>query len=201
MQIEHGGNHPIIHSTAVVSPTAVVSGDVTIGENTAILHGAVISAQGGPVVIGANCVIMEHAVIRATKRHPVQIGDNCLLGPNGYVTGATIEDNVFLATGCAIFNGARIGTRSTVRIHGIVHVNSELAPDTTVPIGWVAVGSPAEIHRPGDHDAIWAVQETLDFPGTVWGMERATPGQSNMPEAMRRYTRALRRNLEDEVID
>ncbi|MCH7548347.1 MAG: gamma carbonic anhydrase family protein [Candidatus Krumholzibacteriota bacterium] len=201
MQIEHRGKRPAIHSSAVVSPTAVVSGDVTVGENTVILHGAVVSAEGGVVAIGANCVIMEHAVIRATRRHPVRIGDNCLLGPNAYVSGATVENNVFLATGCAIFNGARIGARSTVRIHGVVHVNTVLLEGSTVPIGWVAVGDPAGIHSPHEHDAIWAVQEKLDFPGTVWGMARPKPGESNMPEAMRRYTRALRSHGDDVVVE
>ena len=197
MQIEHRGLRPTIHPTAVIAPGAIISGNVAIGENTAVLHGAVITAEGGAVAIGANCVIMEHAVVRGTKRHPARIGNNCLVGPNGYVSGATIEDNVFLATGTATFNGARIGARSTVRIHGVVHVNTVLPEESTVPIGWIAVGDPAEIHPPGEHDAIWAVQQKLDFPNTVFGLERASTGGTCMPEAMRRYTRALQAHRDD----
>jgi carbonic anhydrase/acetyltransferase-like protein (isoleucine patch superfamily) len=201
MKIEHRGKRPDIHPTAVIAPGAIISGDVTIGEDSAVLHGAVITSQGGPVNIGSNCVIMEHAVVRGSKRYPATIGNNCLLGPNGYVTGATVGDSVFMATGCAIFNGATLGARSQVRIHGVVHINSVLPEDARVPIGWVAVGNPAEIHPPGDHDAIWAVQKTLDFPGTVFGLPRAQPGETYMPEAMRRYTRALQAHQEDEIIE
>lgn len=54
-----------------------------------------------------------------------------------------------------------------VRIHGVVQVNTILPPGATVPIGWVAVGNPAEIYPPGQHEQIWAIQESLDFPGTI----------------------------------
>nr|MBA2450074.1 hypothetical protein [Chloroflexota bacterium] len=73
-----------------------------------------------------------------------------------------VEDDAFLATGVAIFNGARIDVRAEVRINGVVHLNTALPPDTTVPIGWVADRDPAEILPPGDHERIWAIQEPLD---------------------------------------
>jgi hypothetical protein len=49
-----------------------------------------------------------------------------------------------------------------------------------VPIGWVAVGDPAEILPPGGHERIWAIQEPLDFPGTVYGVARGTPATERM---------------------
>jgi carbonic anhydrase/acetyltransferase-like protein (isoleucine patch superfamily) len=201
MLIEHAGRRPKIHASATIARGAIVSGDVTIGENTCVLHGAVITSQGGAVTIGSNCVVMEHAVIRASKRHAVTIGKNCLVGPNCHVTGATIEHNVFLATGSAIFNGAVVRQRATVRIHGVVHVNTTLPEDSVVPIGWIAVGSPAEIRAPNEHDEIWAIQRQLDFPGTVFGMKRAEKGESMMPEAMERYCQALAHHKDDVVIE
>jgi len=201
MIVEHNGKRPRIHASATIAPNAVICGDVEIGENSAIMFGAVLTAQGGPIKIGRNCVVMEQAVIRATRKHPTTIGDNCLVGPHGYVSGATVEDNVFLATGTAIFNRAVLHTRSQVRIHGVVHVNSRLESDVVVPIGWVAVGDPAEVRPPNEHDEIWAVQKTLDFPGTVFGVDRPEPGGTKMPEYMPKYCEALKRHANDEVIE
>jgi carbonic anhydrase/acetyltransferase-like protein (isoleucine patch superfamily) len=201
MLFQHLGRRPRIHPTVTIAAGAIVSGDVTIGEGTCVLHGAVITSQGGAVTIGRDCVVMEHAVVRATGRHAVDIGNNCLVGPNCHVTGATIEDNVFLATGSAIFNGAVVRERSTVRIHGVVHVNTTLKKDSVVPIGWIAVGSPAEIRPPNEHDEIWAIQQQLDFPGTVFGMQRPAPGETLMPEAMPRYCHALSRHRDDVQVD
>ena len=44
-----------------------------------------------------------------------------------------------------------------------------------MPIGWVAVGDPASILPPDQHDRIWAVQEPLNFPEWVYGFNRSTP--------------------------
>src|SRR5919112_273177 len=64
------------------------------------------------------------------------------------------------------------GAVTEVRVHGVVHVNSVVPPGTTVPIGWIAVGEPAEILPPDQHDRIWEIQRDLDFPGTVHGVPR-----------------------------
>jgi carbonic anhydrase/acetyltransferase-like protein (isoleucine patch superfamily) len=197
MLIEHGGRRPTVHPSAYVARSAVLSGDVTVGEESRVLHGAVLTSEGGSVTIGTRCVVMEHAVIRGVGRHPARLGDHVLVGPRAHLSGCVVDGEAFLATGTTVFNGATIGARSEVRVNGVVHVNTVLEPDTVVPIGWVAVGAPAEVLPPSDHDRIWSIQQGMDFPGTVWGVDRGTP----MRDVMSRYTRALARHLEDHVID
>lgn len=201
MLLEHQGKRPHFHESAYVAPTAVICGDVTIGENCQILFGAVLVAEGGPVVIGEHCIIMEYAVLRGTPRYPTHLGDHVLVGPHTYLTGCTLEDNVFIATGATIFNGARIGTRAEVRINGLVHLKTTLPADAVVPLGWIAIGDPAEILPPGDHERIWATQEPLDFPRTILGLERPPAGETMMPELTRRYGKALGRHKGDQILD
>ena len=62
--------NPSVHPEAYVAPTAVLSGQVRVGPGSCVLHGAVLSADGGPVDVGSSRVIMEHAVLRETARHP-----------------------------------------------------------------------------------------------------------------------------------
>ena len=191
MYLEHDGSSPVVHPTAYVAPNVVLCGDVTVGADCRILFGATLVGEGGPVLVGEQTVVMEGAVLRGTLRHPLTVGSHCLVGPRAYLCGCTVADCVFLATGASVFNGARLGERAEVRINGVVHVNTVVPPDSTVPIGWVAVGDPATILPPSEHDRIWAVQEGLDFPGTVFGLQRAPAGESIMPELTRRYARAL----------
>jgi carbonic anhydrase/acetyltransferase-like protein (isoleucine patch superfamily) len=198
--LEHLGKRPRAHETAYVAPTATLCGDVTVGPESRILFGAVLVAEGGPVTLGAHVIVMEQAVIRGTRAHPARIGDYVLIGPHAHLTGCTVEDSVFIATGAAIFNGAQLGTRSEVRIHGVVHVGTALPSDAVVPIGWVAVGDPVAILPPDQHDRIWAAQEPLNFPRVVFGLERPPAGESLMPELARRYTRALRHHRADRIL-
>jgi carbonic anhydrase/acetyltransferase-like protein (isoleucine patch superfamily) len=179
----------VIDPTATIAPTAVITGDVTIGPGSVVLDGAVLTADHGPIVIGASTVVMEGAVLRASGRFPLTVGDHCLIGPHCSISGATIEDEVFVATGASIFPAARIGRGSEVRINGVVHLRTILPPKSTVPIGWVTVGDPAVILSPGDHDLIWAVQRELDFPGFVFGVDREAG--DTMVRLTERYSRAL----------
>ncbi|UCF68374.1 MAG: gamma carbonic anhydrase family protein [Acidobacteriota bacterium] len=201
MLYDHLGKRPFIDPTARIAPNAAVCGDVTVGANSSIGFGAVLTAESGPIVIGRNGVIMDTAVIRGIRDHPVRIGANVLVGPRAYLTGCTVDDDAFLATGCAVFNGAQIGARAEVRINGVVHIRTVLPPDAVVPIGWIAVGDPAEILPPEACDRIWAIQEPLDFPRTVFGVERRPAGESIMPDVMPRYARFLGKHGSDRVID
>lgn len=195
MLYEHLGAHPRIHDSAVIAPSAVVSGDVTIGPDVQVLHGAIITAEGGPITLGANVIVMENAVIRASATDPVHIGDHVLIGPGATVSGATIGDEVFLATGTRVFNGARIGDRAEVRINAVVHLRTTLAEDAVVPIGWVAVGHPVRILSPDRHEEIEEAQRELDFPGYVFGLDRDTPDL--MVQLTERYGRSLARHADD----
>lgn len=200
MLLEHRGKSPKIHDSVYIAPTATVCGDVTIGENTSVLFGAVITADGGPVTIGKNCIIMENAVIRGTRKQPAILENNILVGPRSYLTGCAVKDNVFLATGSTVFNGATIEERSEVRINGVVHINTRVTRDSTVPIGWVAVGDPCRILPPEEHDQIWKIQKDLDFPGTVWGVDRPGEGESIMPDIARRYSHYLAGHRSDRAV-
>jgi carbonic anhydrase/acetyltransferase-like protein (isoleucine patch superfamily) len=199
MQFEHLGAGPRIHPDAVIAPTAVVSGDVTIGAGCQILHGAVITAEGGPITLGEHVIVMENALIRASATHPVHIGSHVLVGPMASISGATIADEVFLATGTRVFNGARIGTHSEVRINAVVHLRTVLPPETVVPIGWVAVGDPARVLSPDRHDEIWELQHDLDFPGYVFGLDRETPDL--MVQLTERYGSSLARHRDDRRVE
>jgi carbonic anhydrase/acetyltransferase-like protein (isoleucine patch superfamily) len=194
MEIRHGENVPQVDPGAWVAPTAVLSGDVRVGPGSCVLHGAVLTADGGAVRIGANCVIMENAVLRGTPRHPLTVGDHVLAGPNSYLTGAIIGDEVFIATGAMVFNGATMGAASSVALGGAVHIGCVVPPQTRIPIGWVAVGDPARLYPPGEADSIRAgLEEAGGFLPFVFGTDPAAPRSEQMRTAMRRYTRYLSR--------
>ncbi len=84
-----GPKRPKIDEDAYVAPTAVVSGDVTIAGGCAILHGAVITAEGAPIEIGEECVVMEHAVLRATTKKLV-VGDRSVIGVSACVVDTSL---------------------------------------------------------------------------------------------------------------
>ncbi len=195
MLFTHNNVSPRVDPTTWVAPNAVLCGDVTLGPGCRVQYGTQIIAEGGSIALGTECIVMENAVLRSSTQHSLTMGDHCLVGPQAHVVGCEIEDEVFLATGSSVFHGAHVGRGSEVRIRGVVHVRTRLESGTTVPIGWVAVGDPARILAPDAHDAIWEIQEPLDFPGTVYGIERA---RASMTEITGRLSRRLASHITDE---
>jgi carbonic anhydrase/acetyltransferase-like protein (isoleucine patch superfamily) len=180
VQIEHRGKRPSVDSSAYVAPTAVLCGDVRVGADARILFGAVLTAEDGAIEVGERCVVMENALVRGRARHATTIGDDVLVGPHAHLNGARVGPGCFLATGAAVFPGAVLGDGCEVRINGVVHVNTVLAAGQTVPIGWIAAGDPAQLFSPDRHEELWEVQRPLDFPGTVYGVDRETDATTRM---------------------
>jgi carbonic anhydrase/acetyltransferase-like protein (isoleucine patch superfamily) len=197
MLLTHLGQMPRVEPSAYVAPTATVCGDVAIGAHCRIMHGASIVAEGGRIEIGECGIVMENAVVRSTGRHSTRIGSHCLIGPNAHLVGCYVEDEVFIATGAAVFHGARLGKGSEVRINGVVHLRSSLPPGETVPIGWVAVGDPIKILPPDRHEDIWAVQKPLNFPLFVYGFDRT---DADMVKITKRLSDALASHRDDAVV-
>lgn len=169
-----------------------------MGRDCRVLFGAVLTDEGGPIELGQEVIVMEHALIRGRGEHPVSIGSHVIIGPHAHINGAQIADDAFIATGAALFPGARIGARAEVRIHGVVHVNTVLAEDGLVPIGWVAVGNPASVLPPNEHERIWETQRELDFPATVFGLPRDTPDLA--ARTARRYAELFAAHRADRLL-
>lgn len=185
---------PVIDPSAVVAPNAVIVGNVTIGPETVISYGAVIVADGGSISIGRNTVVMEQAVIRSTPHHDCCVGNNVMVGPFSYLSGCHVEDEVFIATRASVFNGAHIHARAELRINAIVHIKTRMEEESMLPIGWVAVGDPARCFPLDKHDEIWEIQKDLNFPHTVFGVDREKKSPDSLVKQMTdKYSRFLLR--------
>lgn len=195
--VRHRTKSPRVADSAYVAPTAVLCGDVTVGPHSRVLFGAVVTAEGGPVEIGANCVIMENAVIRGVPGHPARLGDHVLVGPHATLTGCVVEGETRIATGAVVYNGARIAVGAELEPYAVVHVNTVVQEGVVVPSGWAAAGDPAELVPPGDVERLREVTEPLDFHGTVFGVGE---GNRSMPAITQRYARSLALHSRDQVL-
>jgi len=154
MLLEHNGVTPRIDPSAYVAPNATLCGDVSVGPGCCIMFGACLISEGEPLELGENCIVMENAVVRSTNIHPTAIGASCLVGPHAHIVGCTLAGCVFIATGASVFHGADLGFGVEVRVNAVVHLRTRVLEHSVIPIGWVAVGDPAHIMPPDQHDAI-----------------------------------------------
>jgi len=200
MILSSGTKKPKIHPSAYVAPTATISGDVTIGQGCAVLHGAVVTAEGAPVTIGADTVIMENAVLKASggsaTQFPALVGERCIIGPHAYVVGARIGAGCFVASGSRVFNGAVMEDGSGVALGGIVHVNAHLLKNASVPMQHIAYGNPAKIVPP--EKAAEAARD-LQFYENVFNIDSGEGARAKAAQAYAQFLRKI--HSQDTVLD
>src|SRR5947208_16790722 len=92
MIIEYKGKRPKISPSAFVAPTAILIGDVTVGDEASIWWGAVLrSAQNAnPIMVGARTSVQENCVIHSGEA-PTIIEEDCTLGPGAIIQGPPIK--------------------------------------------------------------------------------------------------------------
>ncbi len=117
MIVSSGTKKPKIHSSAYISPASTISGDVEIGSGCAVLHGAIITAEGAKVTIGSDTVVMENAVLKASGgtaiQFPLTIGERCIVGPGAYLVGATVGEGCFVGATTRLGNGESLADGSS----------------------------------------------------------------------------------------
>ena len=73
MLLSHEGHKPTVHESAVVAPTAVLCGDVTVGAGCQIGFGAVAVAEGQPIRLGSRVIVRDNVVIRSSRAHAEEL--------------------------------------------------------------------------------------------------------------------------------
>lgn len=135
------GKVPHIHESVFIAPTAVIIGNVTIGEGSNIWFGAVLRGDWGTIIIGKNTSIQENVTIHNEVGSTVEIGDNCIVGHHAMVHGpCTIGNGCLVGIGSNVLHRSKMGDGSVVGA-GAVLVGKEIPPRT------LAVGVPAKIKK------------------------------------------------------
>lgn len=190
---------PVVAASASVAPTAHVVGNVIIGEECVVDHGAVIVSSGPPVRLDAGAVVMPGAVIRSvggTHRpaFPVTIGAESLIGPMAVLAGCSIGAACYVATAVMVFQGAVVGDGSRLGAGSIVHVSAVLPPHSRVGMRHYAVpDGDAGALITADLEAVGPLLGRADFFGRVFG----DVDQSDLTELHRQTTAALRAEAAD----
>lgn len=137
MIVEHQGRKPQIAEGVFVAPTAVIIGDVTIGEGSSIWYGAVLRGDFGKIVIGKNTSIQDNVVVHTNHTAPTVVGDNVTIAHGAILHSAKVENGAVIGINSVVLDEAVVGEQSMVAAGSVV------AGGTTIPAKWLAAGVPA----------------------------------------------------------
>ncbi len=145
MVIAFRGKRPKIHPTAFVAPTAVLIGDVEVGEESSIWFGAVLRGDNGPIRIGARTSVQDNAVLHVTTL--TQIDDDVTIGHAAVMEDCHVKRHALIGSNAVLLNGCVIGEGSLVAAGSVVGERVEI-PDHVL-----AAGVPAKEKKPIEGEA------------------------------------------------
>ncbi|HZD41364.1 MAG TPA: gamma carbonic anhydrase family protein [Terriglobales bacterium] len=142
MIIEYKGHRPRISPKAFIAPTAVIIGDVTIGEDSSIWFGAVLRSDQNenPIVVGARTSVQDNCVIHGGEA-PTILEDDVTIGHAAVMEGCVIRRAAIIGMNVTVLENTEIGEES------LIAAGSVVVPHTKIPARVLAAGSPAKVKK------------------------------------------------------
>ncbi len=132
---------PRIGRGVYLARTAVVFGDVEIGDHSSVWFGAVLRGDINRIVLGHHSNIQDNAVVHLADDFPCLIGNWVTVGHSAIVHACTVGDDCLIGMGATILDGAEIGAQS------IIGANALVTQRAKIPPGSLVLGSPAKVVR------------------------------------------------------
>ncbi|HET7909455.1 MAG TPA: gamma carbonic anhydrase family protein [Nitrospira sp.] len=153
------GHAPTIPQSCFIEETAVVIGDVGMGEQCSVWFHTVIRGDVHSIRIGHRTNIQDLCMLHVTHdTHPLIIGSDVTVGHHVVLHGCTIKDRVLIGMGAIIMDGAEIGEDSVVGAGALV------TERTLVPPKSLVLGSPAKVRRPlTDKELSWIRESAANY--------------------------------------
>lgn len=132
------GKTPIVGEGTYVSKTAIVIGDVKIGKDCYIGHGAIIRGDYGRIEIGDETSVEEGVIIHAPPDDVCSIGNGVIIGHGAIIHAKKIGNAVLIGMGAILSLESEIGDGSTVAEGSVVKRNQRI--DNNI----IVAGNPAK---------------------------------------------------------
>jgi carbonic anhydrase/acetyltransferase-like protein (isoleucine patch superfamily) len=142
MIIEYKGKRPNISASAFIAPTAVIIGDVTIGDEASVWWGAVLRSDqnANPIVVGARTSIQDNCVLHSGEA-PTIIEEDCTIGHGAIMEGPLIRRGAIIGMNVTLLENTEIGEEA------LIAAGSVVVPHTKIPPRVLAAGSPAKVKK------------------------------------------------------
>jgi len=136
------GKQPQIAASAYIDRSAVIIGDVVIGEDSSVWPLTVIRGDVHYIRIGARTNIQDGSVLHVMKdEYPLILGDDVTVGHRVTLHGCVVESRCLIGMGAILLNGVHIGAGS------IVAAGTLVLEGAKIPAGSLVVGAPGKVKR------------------------------------------------------
>jgi carbonic anhydrase/acetyltransferase-like protein (isoleucine patch superfamily) len=132
---------PRLGAGVYLAKTAIVLGDVKLGDHSSVWYGAVLRGDINRIVVGHHSNIQDNAVLHLADEFPCLIGNYVTVGHSAIVHACKIGDEVLVGMGAVVLDGAVVGKQSLIGAKALVKQGMKIPP------GSLVLGAPAKVIR------------------------------------------------------
>lgn len=132
---------PTLGRGVYLARSAVVLGDVTLGDESSVWYNAVLRGDINRIVVGHHSNIQDNAVVHLADDLPCIIGNWVTIGHSAVVHACTVGDETLIGMGAVVLDDAEVGRQC------LIGANALVPPGMTIPDGSLVLGSPAKVVR------------------------------------------------------
>lgn len=153
------GIKPTVPKSCFIEETAVVIGDVVMGDECSVWFNAVVRGDVNHIRIGDRTNVQDLCMLHVTHdTRPLVIGNDVTIGHHVVLHGCTIHDRVLVGMGAIIMDGAVIGEDSVVGAGALVTEGTVIPPKSLI------LGSPAKVKRPvTEKELAWIKESASNY--------------------------------------
>ena len=132
---------PRLGNGVFIAKTAVVLGDVRMGDQSSVWYNATVRGDINYIEIGHHTNIQDNAVLHLADEYPCIIGNYVTVGHSAIIHACTIGNEVLVGMGAVVLDGAVVGDQC------LIGANALVTGGTQIPAGSLVLGSPAKVVR------------------------------------------------------
>jgi len=148
-------HRPQLHPSVWVDPTALVIGDVQLGEESSVWPMAVLRGDVQRIRVGKACNIQDGAILHVSHDsgycpggQPLILGDGITVGHQAVLHACEVGNHCLVGIGARVLDGAVLGD------HTMLGAGALVAPGKKLEGGGLWVGAPAKRVRSLSDEAL-----------------------------------------------
>lgn len=136
---------PKLGARVLIDPSAVVLGDVVLGDDVSVWPGTVIRGDMHSIKVGARSSVQDGSVLHITHASdfnpggwPLTIGSEVTIGHNATLHGCTLGNQILVGMGAVVMDGVVVEDQVVIAAGALV------TPKKTLQSGYLYAGVPAK---------------------------------------------------------